>query len=157
MLFPTVEFAIFFALVFPITWALNRFNGAKKLFLTLASYLFYSFWDWRFVFLLLVSSSFNFAFGLLIGTPRAPRLRKFAIALAVVGNLSLLGYFKYYDFLGAWAGALLTRLGHPVDFGSTGLALPVAISFLTFHGLSYVIDVYRGLVAPSRSLVDLML
>ena len=157
MLFPTVEFALFFAVVFPLTWALNRYNGVKKLFLTLASYLFYSFWDWRFVFLLLVSSCFNFIFGLLIGALRETTPRKLAVGAAIVGNLSLLAYFKYYDFLAAYAGALSGWWGHPVDFGSTGVALPVAISFLTFHGMSYVIDVYRGDAAPSRSLVDLML
>ena len=157
MLFPTVEFALFFALVFPLAWLLNRANGAKKLFLTAVSYLFYSFWDWRFIFLLLFSSVFNFAFGLLIGALRQPRGRKAAISIAVAGNLALLGYFKYYDFLSANLAALLARFGLHADFGSTGLALPIAISFLTFHGLSYVIDVYRGVLKPSRSLIDLML
>jgi alginate O-acetyltransferase complex protein AlgI len=157
MLFPTVEFAIFFALVFPISWALNRANGAKKFFLTLVSYVFYSFWDWRFLFLLLFSSVFNFAFGLALGVSQGRRARKLAVTLAIAGNLALLGYFKYYDFLAAHLGALLARFGAHVDLGSTGLALPIAISFLTFHGLSYVIDVYRGVLRPSRSLIDLML
>ena len=188
MLFPTVEFALFFAVVFPVAWALNRFNTAKKFFLTAVSYLFYSFWDWRFLFLLLFSSVFNFAFGLIIEALKHPsslraqasspadtasgtgllrsarkdgrdgaRRSKAAITLAVAGNLALLGYFKYYDFLSANLSALLARLGVQTDFGSTGLALPIAISFLTFHGLSYVIDVYRGVLKPSRSLMDLML
>ena len=157
MLFPTVEFAIFFALVFPFAWALNRANGAKKLFLTLVSYAFYSFWDWRFLFLLFASSLFNFACGLLLGRMQRSGLRKATISLGVAGNLALLGYFKYYDFLGAWLGDVLAKFGLHVDFGSTGLALPVAISFLTFHGLSYIIDVYRGVLQPSRSLVDLLL
>ena len=157
MLFPTVEFALFFALVFPLAWLLNRANGAKKLFLTGVSYLFYSFWDWRFLFLLLASSVFNFGFGLWLGALVRPQARKTAIALAVAGNLALLGYFKYYDFLSANLGALLARIGVAADFGSTGLALPIAISFLTFHGLSYIIDVYRGALKPSRSLIDLML
>ena len=157
MLFPTVEFAVFFALVFAVTWLLNRTNGLKKIFLTAVSYLFYSFWDWRFVILLLASSLFNFAFGLLIGALRQPRARKTAITLAVIGNLSLLGYFKYYDFLSANLAALLLRFGLHAEFGSTGLALPIAISFLTFHGLSYVIDIYRGVLKPSRSPIDLML
>lgn len=157
MLFPTVEFALFFALVFPLTWGLNQANGTKKLFLTVVSYVFYSFWDWRFLFLLLFSSLFNFACGLALGALRGTGARKATITLGVAGNLALLGYFKYYDFLAAHLGDLLSRFGLHADFGSTGLALPVAISFLTFHGLSYVIDVYRRVLQPSRSPVDLLL
>ena len=158
MLFPTIEFAVFFAIVFPITWLLNEKNTLKKCFLLFVSYVFYSFWDWRFIFLLFVSSAGNYVAGRLLGVAHTERARKFVTFVAVTLNLSLLGYFKYYDFLAAQIANLLAAgFGLQVDFGSTGLALPVAISFLTFHGISYIVDVGRGKVEASKSLLDLML
>ncbi|MBV9245706.1 MAG: MBOAT family protein [Methylobacteriaceae bacterium] len=157
MLFPTIDFAVFFALVFPVTWSLNSWNFSKKIWLVAASYLFYSFWDWRFLFLLFFSSIGNFCAGMLIGSAKGLGVRRLVLAVAVALNLSVLGYFKYYNFLSLTLSNVLARLGLNVDFGSTEVALPIAISFLTFHGLSYIIDVYRGRIAPSKSAVDLLL
>jgi alginate O-acetyltransferase complex protein AlgI len=157
MLFPTIDFLIFFALVFPITWGLNKANKLKKIFLVLCSYVFYCFWDWHFLPLLIVSSLFNFALGRWIGATSSAAIRKTIVVLGVAGNLSLLGYFKYYDFLSAEVRNLSAAFGADIDIGSTNAAIPVAISFLTFHGLSYIIDVYRGKMPASKSLVDLML
>ncbi|MBV9703971.1 MAG: MBOAT family protein, partial [Methylobacteriaceae bacterium] len=157
MLFPTIDFAVFFALVFPVTWSLNSWNFSKKIWLVAASYLFYSFWDWRFLFLLFFSSIGNFCAGLLIGSAKGLGVRRLVLAVAVALNLSVLGYFKYYNFLSLTLSNVLARFGLNVDFGSTEVALPIAISFLTFHGLSYIIDVYRGRIAPSKSAIDLLL
>jgi D-alanyl-lipoteichoic acid acyltransferase DltB (MBOAT superfamily) len=157
MLFPTIDFLVFFGVVFPITWFLVPHNTCKKIFLLFVSYVFYSFWDWHFVFLLLFSSSGNYVAGLCIAAARTPATRKAVMIFAVAANLSLLAYFKYYDFLAAELDNLAGAFGIDLDVGSAGVALPVAISFLTFHGLSYVIDVGRGKVGASRSLLDLML
>jgi D-alanyl-lipoteichoic acid acyltransferase DltB (MBOAT superfamily) len=158
MLFPTIEFLLFFVVVFTLTWLLNSRNAAKKGFLLAASYFFYACWNWRFVFVLLFSAVLNYIAGLLLGRFTAnDRLRKVVLWVAVAGNLSLLGYFKYWDFASAQLGNLAALVGMPLELGYSGIALPVAISFLTFHGLSYILDVYRGKVAPTRSLRDLML
>jgi alginate O-acetyltransferase complex protein AlgI len=157
MLFPTIDFLVFFGIVFPVTWLLDAKNTYKKVFLLGVSYLFYSFWDWHFVFLLFASSVGNYVAGLCIGAARTPLARQGLMIAAVVANLAVLAYFKYYDFLAAELDNLAAAVGSSLDLGSTGVALPVAISFLTFHGLSYIIDVGRGTIKPSRSLLDLML
>ena len=157
MLFPTIDFLVFFAVVFPIAWALNERNTLKKLFLVIVSYIFYSFWDWRFIFLLFFSSTGNFLVGWLLAVARDAFWRRIALFIGVAANLAVLGYFKYYDFLSAEIANVAARFGADLDLGSTGLALPVAISFLTFHGLSYIIDIGRGKLRPSRSPLDVML
>jgi alginate O-acetyltransferase complex protein AlgI len=156
MLFPTIEFAGFFAIVLPLTWALNGRNEVKKLFLVGCSYVFYGCWRIDFVPLLFASSCANFAIGHALA--RAPqRWRKTVLTAGVGLDLALLAYFKYYNFFSAEIAELAAELGLAVDLGETGVALPVAISFLTFHVLSYIVDVYRGTTAPAKNLVDLLL
>jgi len=157
MLFPTIDFLVFFILMFGATWALNSRNSAKKLLLVLASYFFYAQWDWRFIFLLGASSVGNYLFGLWLGSAKSDKGRNAVTAIAVTLNLGLLGYFKYFDFLSAQLHNLFLMAGVNVDLGTADVALPVAISFLTFHGISYVVDIRRGKVEVSRSLVDVML
>ncbi|ACA18968.1 membrane bound O-acyl transferase MBOAT family protein [Methylobacterium sp. 4-46] len=157
MLFPTIEFALFFMTVLPLTWALNRRNELKKLMLVGVSYAFYSCWSVAFLPLLVLSSVGNYGFGRLIAACEGPRRRGMAVGCAVALNLAPLCYFKYYDFAAAQLQSLADLAGWPVALGSTGLAVPVAISFLTFHGISYVVDVHRRTIPASRSLLDLML
>jgi alginate O-acetyltransferase complex protein AlgI len=157
MLFPTIDFAVLFAVVFAVAWLLNDFNTCKKWFLVGASYYFYAYWKAEFVPLLFVSSTGNFLIGLWLGKQRDGRLRLAVLWLGVAANLAVLGYFKYYNFLLATVIDLAEafKLNVPLQFSE--LALPIAISFLTFHALSYIIDVYRRELPPSRSLVDLLL
>ena len=157
MLFPTIEFAIFFLIVFPINWWLSRFNIGKKTFLLAASYVFYSFWNWHFVLLLIGSSLGNFGAGLLIAGAGSAAVRHRLCGLAVLLNLVPLGFFKYFDFGRAQVETFLSLFGFAPDFGSSSYPVPVAISFLTFHAISYVVDVNRGRTAASRSPIDLML
>jgi D-alanyl-lipoteichoic acid acyltransferase DltB (MBOAT superfamily) len=157
MLFPTIEFGAFFALVFPATWALNGHNRAKKLFLVLCSFFFYACWRAEFTLLLLASACVNFAIGLALDRAQAPRLRKLILIAGIAFDLGLLGYFKYFNFLSAQVGEAAARLGLSLDLGETSVALPVAISFLTFHGISYIVDVYRRDTEASRDLVDITL
>jgi D-alanyl-lipoteichoic acid acyltransferase DltB (MBOAT superfamily) len=157
MLFPTIEFALFFALVFPITWALNEFNTAKKWFLVAASYFFYAFWNVGYTLILFASSVFNFLLALALDRLPDGGTRRALFWLGVAGNLGLLGYFKYYNFFVAQTMNLMMSLGLPLNLAFIEVALPIAISFLTFHALSYIIDVYHRKLKATRSLVDILL
>ncbi len=157
MLFPTIEFAVFFAVVFPLTWLLNPFNAGKKWFLVAASYYFYASWRVEFTLLLLASSVGNYLAALLIGKLGDGWPRRLTLGLAVAGNIGLLGYFKYYNFFAAQLSEALAALGIGIEIRFIEVALPIAISFLTFHALSYIIDVYRRVLKPTTSLVDILL
>jgi len=157
MLFPTIEFAIFFAVVFPLTWLLNDCNTAKKWFLVAASYFFYAFWNVNYTAILLGSSLFNFFLALALGRLADGPARRVLFWFGVIGNLCLLGCFKYFNFFAAEAMNLTMSLGLPLDLPLLEVALPIAISFLTFHALSYIIDVYHRKILPTRSLVDILL
>ena len=158
MLFPTIEFAVFFAAVFPVAWSLNERNTLKKLFLVAASYLFYSFWDWRFCILLLGSSVGNFLIGLwLARLDDRPGARRLVVSLGVATNLALLGYFKYYNFFAISVVNGFADMGLRVDISLVEVTLPIAISFLTFHGISYIVDVYRRTIPATGSLLDILL
>ncbi|HXL68041.1 MAG TPA: MBOAT family protein [Xanthobacteraceae bacterium] len=155
MLFPTIEFAVFFAVVFAVSWALNRQNTAKKAFLVAASYFFYGFWSVHYLAMLAGSSAFNWGLALLIGALTG-RARLWALLFGVVANLALLAYFKYFNFFVASFVNAFAAIGVPLHLPFVEVALPIAISFLTFHALSYIIDVYRGVVKPTRSLLDIL-
>src|ERR1700735_136998 len=98
MLFPTLNFAIFFMITFLVAWALNRRHQAKLYFLIGASYVFYGFWDWRFCFLLFLSSTANWSFGWLVHNSATPARKKQIVSVAVAANLGVLACFKYFDF-----------------------------------------------------------
>ena len=144
MLFPTIEFAVFFAVVFAVSWALNRYNTTKKSLLVLASYFFYAFWKLAYVLVLFLSSTANYGLALLLGRMQDGPLRRLVFWLGVAGNLAVLGVFKYYDFFVAQAmTASWWLFGIRPNIAFLELGIPVAISFLTFHALSYIIDVYN--------------
>jgi D-alanyl-lipoteichoic acid acyltransferase DltB (MBOAT superfamily) len=157
MLFPTIDFALFFAGSFALVWSLNNQNLLKKIVLLALSLLFYATWNWRFVFLILASGAISFAGGLYLDAARARPFRKLVLALCAALDLGILVYFKYLNFLIAQIINLAHSLSLNPPFDFVNVTLPVAISFLTFHALSYVIDVYRGRVAPSRSPLDILL
>ena len=157
MLFPTMIFGLFFLFVFVTAWSLERENGRRKAFLLLASWVFYGWWDWRFVGLLIFSATFNWAVAELIDRSSRKSSRKALVALAVVVDLGVLGVFKYYGFFIDQLGAVLTTLGWQRDLPLMQIVLPVGISFFTFQAISYVVDVYRGTCQKARSLLDVML
>jgi alginate O-acetyltransferase complex protein AlgI len=157
MLFPTIEFAVFFSLVFPITWLLNKQNTLKKCFLVFASYIFYGFWSTNYLLLLFCSSIGNFLWALIFGYLRDGLLRRTLLWVGIAANLSVLAYFKYYNFFVASVMDALSELGLHANLEFIEVALPIAVSFLTFHALSYLIDVYQRKLPPSRSPVDILL
>ena len=151
MLFNSTVFLEFFAAFLLLYFLWRKSLAARNLLILAASCLFYGWWDWRFLGLLLFSGCFDFGSGLLIGGTANLRRRKVLLCLSLAVNLSLLGVFKYFDFFLGSLAALLSPLH--LNLGTLGLILPIGISFYTFQSLSYVIDVYRGQMEPTRSLV----
>ena len=156
MLFPTITFAIFFLVVYAANWLLMPRLGIWKWFILGASYVFYGWWDWRLVFLLVGATVVNQALALQVHRARGrrgdARAARGWLAAAVVANLVTLGVFKYFDFFAVSLNQLLgaLRLGAPLPL--LHLLLPVGISFLVFRMLTYVIDIYRGQLAPAPAL-----
>src|SRR5262249_18347788 len=125
MLFPTISFAVFFAVVFPITWLLNSHNTWKKWFLVAASYFFYACWRGEFMFLLAGSSVGNFLVALWLGKLPDGPARRAVLWGAVAANLALLGVFKYYDFFAASLIDALASMWIIVNVPFIEMALPV--------------------------------
>ena len=157
MLFPTLDFLLFFLVVAAVLAVLDRRFTQKKAGLVVASYFFYAQWDWRFCFLLAASTTISYVAGLLIGAARDPVRRRLVLTTAVALHLAILGIFKYLDFLVASANQLARMLGLEHELPFIEVLLPVGISFFTFHGISYVTDVYRGDVAVCRAPLDMAL
>lgn len=155
MLFNSLAFLIFFALVLLVYPRLGQ--RAQNRFLLAASYLFYGWWDWRFLALLATSTLIDYGVGRGLGGARSPRRRRWLLGASLAGNLGLLGVFKYYDFFAASAAALLESWGLAPNLPLLRVVLPVGISFYTFQTLSYTLDVYRGRLAPCRDLLDFAL
>jgi alginate O-acetyltransferase complex protein AlgI len=151
VLFPTIEFWIFFAAVFAGFWSLARRPRAWKLLLLAASYLFYAWWDVRFVMLLAAATAINFVGGHSVARTRG-RLATLALAATIAADLALFGWFKYYDFVALNAAGAFVALGFAPPLPLVQITLPVGISFFTFMGISYVVDVQRGLIGPARLL-----
>ena len=143
MLFPTATFAVFFLIVLPVSWLLMPSQRVWRVWILLASYVFYAWWDWRFVFLLVASTVVNHVLALAIHRAVEVRLRKTLLTLAVGFDLAFLAYFKY-------AGFFVSSFDNVV--GTSWLvtvALPVGISFYSFMAISYVVDTYRGELVPA--------
>ncbi|MEQ9661649.1 MAG: MBOAT family protein [Parasphingopyxis sp.] len=157
MLFPTLTFGLFFLAVFTGAWLLRNENEWRKILLLIASWIFYGAWDWRFVALLIVSGFLNWgAARLILYFEDDARKRKLTLILGVIANLCILGWFKYYGFFMEQFAALLTGLGWERDLYIMQVVLPVGISFFTFQGMSYLIDIYRRQTEPAR-LLDMVL
>ena len=149
MLFPTIEFAAFFAIVFAVGWALAPRPRAWKLFVLGASYVFYGWWDWRYTPLLAVATIANQAGALLIARAPGGRWARLVLGATVAADLGILAWFKYYGFAAANVDAALAAVGLPAAVPLAQVALPVGISFFTFMGISYVVDVARGTIRPA--------
>jgi alginate O-acetyltransferase complex protein AlgI len=150
VLFPTATFAIFFLIVLPLSWFLMPNPHRWRPFMIGASFVFYSWWDWHFIFLLAGSILWNQLMGVrLHHAAGRPAQRKALLSLAIAGNLGLLGYFKYYDFFVSSTQNLVTLVGLDVPLELRSVILPVGISFYTFMGISYIVDIYRGDTEPT--------
>jgi D-alanyl-lipoteichoic acid acyltransferase DltB (MBOAT superfamily) len=154
VLFNTLAYAKFFAVVFVLTWLCARRPRLRLGVLVLASYVFYAHWDYRFVPLLLASSSIDFWLGRRIGASEDPGVRRRWLWATVLLNLAVLGTFKYLGFGVTAATDALAAAGFQVEPVVLEIALPVGISFFTFESMSYVIDVYHRRIPPHPSYLD---
>jgi len=157
MLFPTLTFGIFFLLTYAGAWLLRGSNEWRKIFILVASWIFYGWWDTRFVLLLIASGLLNWGTArLILAADGRPGLRRTWLAVGVAINLTILGFFKYYGFFMVQLEAMLHAFGWQRDLAIMQVVLPVGISFFTFQGMSYVIDIYRR-KTDAAGLLDLTL
>lgn len=155
MFFNSFAYALFLPFVFIIYWfVLNKKLKYQNIFLLAVSYYFYSCWDWRFVFLLAFSTALDYYSGIMIYKAKTKSLQKFWLILSVGINLSFLGFFKYYNFFIENFAEMLTNFGFKPHYFTLSIILPVGISFYTFHGLSYVFDIYNKRIKPTFNIVD---
>jgi alginate O-acetyltransferase complex protein AlgI len=148
MIFNSIEYALFLPIVLLGYWLLPR--RAVRTWLLLASYVFYGAWDWRFLGLLIFTTVVDFNVGKMLGNTDDERRRKILLAVSVVVNLTILGFFKYFNFFTDSAQQLLSQFGWDVNEVGLSFLLPVGISFYTFQEMSYTIDVYRRRLEPCR-------
>lgn len=154
MLFNSFTFMIFLPVVFLLYWFVFKPLKWQNLLILIASYVFYGWWDWRFLVLIVITSLSSYASGLLIERYEGRRRQQRAVSAAnIVLNLSILAAFKYFNFFADSLGSLLAMFGLPVDWPTMHIILPVGISFYTFQALSYSIDVYSGKIKPTRDII----
>ena len=155
MLFNSINFALFLPIVFLLYWfATNKRREYQNILLLISSYFFYACWDWRFLFLLVFSTFLDFYTGIKIFESINNKKKLFWLWLSIMINLGFLGIFKYYNFFASSLSDGLSLLGLKTNFGTLQVILPVGISFYTFHGLSYVIDLYKNRIKPEKNFID---
>ncbi len=151
MTFTTLEFAVFFAIFFVLYWfVLNRTVRIQNVLILVASYIFYGWWDWRFLLLIFVSSAVDFGVGIALERTTAKPYRRLLLYLSLATNLGILGFFKYFNFFLDSLRSALNIVGTDLGYTSLNIILPVGISFYTLQTLSYTIDVYREKIKPTR-------
>jgi len=155
MLFNSIEFAIFLPIVFILYWFVtNRDLRVQNLLLLVASYVFYGWWDYRFLSLIVFSSIVDYSIGLQMSKTDAQNKRKLLLFASLCVNLGLLGFFKYYNFFIDSFVDAFTFFGHSINPDRLNIILPVGISFYTFQTLSYTIDVYKRKLEPTKDILS---
>ena len=155
MFFNSLHFAIFLPIIFIFYWfVFNKNKSWQNSLLIVASYYFYACWDWRFLFLLVFSTLLDYFSGIQIEKSKSVKESKFWFWLSVLINLGFLGVFKYYNFFAISFTELINGFGFQVNPLLIKVILPVGISFYTFHGLSYVIDIYYKRIKAETNFID---
>lgn len=155
MLFNSLEFIIFLVIVFLIYWKLDR--KKQNLFILIASYVFYGWWNWRFLFLIFASSSISFFFGKKIHNASNEFRRKLYLISSIVISLSILGFFKYFNFFTESLGNLFLHMGaEPISITTLNIILPIGISFYTFKEISYAIDIYWRKISAADNFIEFL-
>jgi len=155
MLFNTIDFAIFLPIVFILYWYFTNKNlKLQNLLIVASSFVFYGWWDWRFLFLMIGSASVDYIVGILLSKEERKYQRKLLLSLSIIANLGTLAFFKYFNFFADNFIELFSLFGTKFNPISIQVVLPVGISFYTFQALSYTIDVYRKHLEPTRSIID---
>ncbi len=154
MLFNSFEFLVFLPVVFLLYWFVFKPAKYQNLFVVVASYVFYGWWDWRFLVLITITALCSFSSGILLERYKGcVAKRKLINAVSIVFNLLILFYFKYFNFFGENFAVLLRGFGITVDWVTKDILLPVGISFYTFQAFGYTIDVYKGRIKPTYDIV----
>ena len=155
MLFNSYEFLLFLPIVFLLYWFVFRGRKLQNLLVVFASYLFYGWWDWRFLILIAFTSLCSYGSGLLIEQNEGRRkIQQIVSASNIVLNLCILGVFKYYNFFVENLDALFGIMNYHLDWVTINIVLPVGISFYTFQALSYTIDVYQKKLPATHDMVE---
>jgi len=155
LLFNSLDFAVFLPIVFIIYWFVASRNiKVQNFFILCASYVFYGWWDWRFLSLILFSTVIDYYIGLKLGSNSNATHRKVLLAASIFANLGLLGFFKYYNFFLQNFISAFSIFGKTISPNSLHIILPVGISFYTFQTLSYSIDVYRRKMEPTKDFLS---
>jgi len=154
MLFNSIDFAIFLPIVFALFWfVVNRNLRDQNLLIVVASYIFYGWWDWRFLGLILLSTVVDYSIGLLLAKEKREKKRKNLLWISILVNLGFLGFFKYFNFFLDNFISAFSFFGSTLDIRSLSIILPVGISFYTFQTLSYTIDVYKKKLEPTNDFI----
>ena len=155
MFFNSLHFAVFLPIIFILYWfVFNKNKSWQNSLLIVASYYFYACWDWRFLFLLVFSTLLDYFSGIQIEKSKSVKESKFWFWLSIIINLGFLGIFKYYNFFATSFTELINGFGFQVNPVLIKVILPVGISFYTFHGLSYVIDIYFKRIKAETNFID---
>jgi alginate O-acetyltransferase complex protein AlgI len=155
MLFNSINFAIFLPIVFILYWFVtNKSLKFQNILLLASSYFFYACWDWRFLFLLIFSTLLDYFTGIKMSESKNQRTKKFWFWLSIGVNLGFLGVFKYYNFFIQSFTDVISNFGLYVNPWTLKIILPIGISFYTFHGLSYVIDIYKDRIKAEKNIIE---
>ena len=155
MLFNSLSYAIFLPIVFLLYWfVFNKNYKYQNVLLLVSSYFFYACWDWRFLFLLIFSTLLDYFTGIKMSEAKSVENKKFWFWLSISVNLGFLGVFKYYNFFADSFAQAIANFGLHVNPWTLKVILPVGISFYTFHGLSYVIDIYKDRIKAEKNFLD---
>jgi alginate O-acetyltransferase complex protein AlgI len=155
MIFNSLNFALFLSIVFVFYWFVtNKSLKIQNILLLVSSYFFYACWDWRFLFLLIFSTLLDYYTGIKMCDAKNQASKKFWFWLSISVNLGFLGVFKYYNFFAASFADAVANFGLQVNPWTLKVILPVGISFYTFHGLSYVIDIYKDRIKAEKNFID---
>ncbi|MEQ8241310.1 MAG: MBOAT family protein, partial [Cyclobacteriaceae bacterium] len=154
MFFNSVDFAIFLPVVFMLYWFVLKGNiQHQNLLIVVASYVFYGWWDWRFLSLIIFSTIVDYSVGLFLSKEEKNISRKYLLWTSVIINLGILGVFKYYNFFLDNFIAAFSFFGVEFTGNSLNIILPVGISFYTFQTLSYTIDIYKDRITATRDFI----
>jgi len=154
MTFTTITFLIFIILFFTLYWILAKNKIARNLLIIIGGYLFYGWWDGRFLILLVFSSIVDFSSGILIYGAKTKAVKKGFLWLSLGVNICLLGFFKYCDFFITSFNDLMLLIGYDGSLNILKIILPVGLSFYTFQSMSYALDIYRGKLQPTKNPID---
>jgi alginate O-acetyltransferase complex protein AlgI len=154
MVFNSFSFLVFFILFFLVYWYINNkfTTTARNIFIIISSYIFYGWWDWRFLGLIVVSSIADYTIGIYMSRWSKQHSRKLLLVLSLIINLGILGFFKYFNFFIDSLNSLLDLFSIHISTTTLKIILPVGISFYTFQTLSYTIDLYKKKIEPTRDI-----